>query len=43
MSIGSVLFDKKMDIFDIEDFDSLVYNVIKINLISGGKKRVQIV
>lgn len=30
MSIGSVLFDNKMKIFDIENLDFLVYDIIKI-------------
>ena len=41
MSIGRVLFDNKMKIFDIENLDFLVYDIIKIYFLE--EKRVQTV
>ena len=41
MSIGRVLFDNKMKIFDIENLDFLVYNTIKIYFLE--EKHVQTV
>ena len=41
MSIGRVLFDNKMKIFDIENLDFLVYDIIKIYFLE--EKHVQTV